>query len=128
MKYLVLVYFDENEFGALAEDEREALWAEGEAYATELQRLRGFIAADALEPTAAATTLRKRNGTITVTDGPFAETKEQLGGFVLIDAPNLDQAVRIAARVPSARFGSVEVRPVRELEAGRACLSPRRSE
>jgi hypothetical protein len=76
----------------------------------------GVLGADALEPTATAVTLRRRRGTVSVTDGPFAETKEQLGGLVLIDAPNLDEAIKVAARVPSARFGSVEVRPVRAPE------------
>ena len=116
MKYLCLVYLDEKTFNALPQEKITALWAESEAYAIELQQRRGFIAADALEPTPAATTVRKRSGAVSVTDGPFAETKEQLGGFVLIDAPNLDEAIKVAARVPAARFGSVEVRPVREYQ------------
>jgi len=115
MKYLCLIYLDEKRLQALPKEESDALWAECDALARELQRQPGFIAADALEPTTMATTLRHRSGGVMVTDGPFAETKEQLAGFILIEAANLDDAIRIAARVPTARFGSVEVRPTREL-------------
>jgi len=114
MKYLCLIYLDEKQFSALPREESDALWAECEALALELERRPGFIAADSLEPTTTATTLRARSGGMLLTDGPFAETKEQLAGFILIDAVNLDDAIRIAARVPAARFGSVEIRPTRE--------------
>ena len=116
MKYLCLIYVDEKYFYSLPTQEADALWAEAETVALELQQRPDFIAADALEPTSAATTLRVRDGAVLVTDGPFAETKEQLGGFILLDAANLDEAIRIAARVPAVRFGSVEVRPIRHLD------------
>jgi hypothetical protein len=119
MKYVCLVYFDERELNALPKKEIDALHAEAEAYVTEMRRREGFLAADALEPTDSAVTLRKRRGAVSVSDGPFAETKEQLGEVVLIDAPNLDEAIKVAARVPSARFGSVEIRPVRVSAAPR---------
>ena len=113
MKYLCLIYLPERQLAALSDDEQKALWAECNAYALELSRGRGYLGGEALESTGAATTLRKRNGAISVTDGPFAETKEQLGGYLLIDAANLDAAIKLAARIPGARFGSIEVRPVR---------------
>jgi hypothetical protein len=115
MKYVCLIYIDEKRLDALPEAEIEALWSEAEAYSIELRKRRGYLSAQALEPIRSATTLRKRNGTVSVTDGPFAETKEQLGGFVLIDAANLDEAIRVATELPAARIGSVEVRPIREV-------------
>jgi hypothetical protein len=119
MKYLCLVYFDESKLDALPKEEIDALHAEAEAYVTAMRRREGFLAAGALEPTDSAVTLRRRRGTVCLSDGPFTETTEQLGGVVLIDAPNLDEAIKIAARVPSARFGSVEIRPVRVSAAPR---------
>jgi hypothetical protein len=102
----------------LSAEQAAALWAECTAYDQELRRRPGYLAAQALEPTSAATTLRRRNDNISVTDGPFAETKEQLGGFLLIEADNLDAAIKIAARIPGARTGSIEIRPVRPHTAG----------
>jgi hypothetical protein len=107
-------------FLRFAEASSDALWAQGEALALDLRQRPDFIAADGLEPTATATTLRVRDGKVFVTDGPFAETKEQLAGFLLIDAPNLDEAIKVAARVPTAGLGSVEVRPTRDLERSHA--------
>ena len=106
MKYLCLVYLDDQKLHAVPD--RECL-ACGEG----LKERGLLIAAEALEP---VQTVRIRNGTVSVTDGPFAETKEQLGGFYLIDARDLNEAIQVAAKIPPAREGSVEVRPVRELD------------
>jgi hypothetical protein len=109
MKYLCLVYLEEQKLHAVPDAE---CLASGEGF-----RNRGLlIAAEALEPVATAATVRVRNGTMSVTDGPFAETKEQLAGFYLIDAHDLNEAIQVAAKIPPAREGSVEVRPVRELD------------
>ena len=115
MKYLCLIYYDEKTLDGWAQASRDAFWAEAEALALGLMQERKLVGGQALEPTSAAVTLRNRHGNVSVTDGPFAETKEQLGGVALIDAANLDEAIGIAARVPAARFGSIEVRPIREL-------------
>jgi hypothetical protein len=109
MKYLCLVYLEESMLRAVADDECMA-------YGQELDRNGYRIAAEALKPVATATTVRVRDGQVSVTDGPFAETKEQLAGFYLIDARDLNEAVRVASKIPPARVGSIEVRPVRELE------------
>ncbi len=110
MKYLCLVYLEEQKLRTVADTECAAC---GAGF-----RERGvLIAAEALQPAGTATTVRVRNGRTTVTDGPFAETKEQLAGFYLIDAKDLDEAIQVAAKIPPAREGSVEVRPVRTLDA-----------
>ena len=108
MKYLCLVYSEEQKLEDI--DDKEC-WANGEA----LRKSGHYIAAEALQPIATATTVRVRNGKISLTDGPFAETKEQLAGFYLIDAKDLNEAIQHAAKIPPARVGSIEVRPVREL-------------
>ncbi len=109
MKYLCLVYSDEQRL----EDVNDA---ECMAFSDELRAGGHRLAAEALESVQTATTVRVRNGKISVTDGPFAETKEQLAGFYLIDAADLNEAIRLAAKIPPARVGSIEVRPVRELQ------------
>jgi hypothetical protein len=109
MKYLCLVYLDEKKLDAVPDSECMAF---GEGLAKSGHR----IAAEALQRVHTATTVRVRNGKVSMTDGPFAETKEQLAGFYLIDAKNLDEAVGLAAKIPPARVGSIEVRPVRELD------------
>ena len=108
MKYLCLVYLSKEKWSAVPD--RECLnSAEG-------LRLNGkLIAAEPLEPIETATSVRIRNGALTITDGPFAETKEQLAGFYLVDAADLDEAIQIASKIPPAREGTIEVRPVREL-------------
>jgi hypothetical protein len=111
VKYLCLVYLEENALHAVPDGECLAC---GDA----LREGGHHLAAEALQPAHAATTLRVRNGKLTVTDGPFAETKEQLAGFYLIEARDLNQAIQLAAKIPPARVGSVEVRPVRALAAG----------
>ncbi|SRR5690554_4292491 len=113
MKYLCLVYSDEKLLHSLPDSPRDP---ECQAYADRISAGGGMIAAEALESVRTATTLRVRNGEVAITDGPFAETKEQLAGFYLIDVEDLDEALRVAAGIPAARVGSVEVRPVRELE------------
>lgn len=112
MKYMLLIYLDEL---ALDEAEREACYVESTQLAQEIKSNGQYLAANPLYPTAAATSVRVREGRRLVTDGPFAETREQLGGYFLIDAADLDQAIGIAARIPMARKGTVEIRPVVEI-------------
>ncbi|HWD00444.1 MAG TPA: YciI family protein [Candidatus Sulfopaludibacter sp.] len=109
---MMLVYLEEKE---LAEAERQACYAESTQLTHDLNARGQFLAAAPLHPVSTATTVRIREGKRLVTDGPFAETREQLGGYFLIDAKDLDEALAIAARIPAARFGSVEVRPIVEL-------------
>jgi hypothetical protein len=109
MRYLLLIYTDE---AAWAEGEREKCYAESTRLAHELHAKQQYLGAAPLHPVATATSVRVREGKRLVTDGPFAETREQLGGFFLVESPNLDEAIAIAARVPGARKGTVEVRPV----------------
>src|SRR5262245_59000296 len=109
MKYLCLVYLEEDKLRAVPDHECAASGAN-------LRAAGYLLAAEPLHPVATATTVRVRHGKVTITDGPFAETKEQLAGFYLIDARDLNEAIQIAAAIPPAREGSVEVRPVRELD------------
>src|SRR5215468_2414085 len=112
MKYMLLIYTDEK---AWAEGEREKCFVESTRLTHELHARGQFLGASPLHPVATATTVRVRDGKRLVTDGPFAETHEQLGGFFLIEAKDLDEAIAVAARIPGARKGTVEVRPVLEL-------------
>ena len=112
MKYLCLVYSDEEQLHALPESPKDA---ECLAYAGTLKESGHLIAGEALESVQTATTVRVRNGKTSVTDGPFAETKEQLAGFYLVDARDLNEAIQVASKIPPARVGSIEVRPVRQL-------------
>ncbi|HET8552383.1 MAG TPA: YciI family protein [Gammaproteobacteria bacterium] len=112
MKYLCLVYSDENELHSLPDSPRDPECA---AYAETIHESGRMLAAEALEPVETATTIRVRNGRTSMTDGPFAETKEQLAGFYLVEARDLNEAIEVAAGIPAARVGSVEVRPVRTL-------------
>ncbi|MBI4400251.1 MAG: YciI family protein [Nitrospirae bacterium] len=112
MKYMLLIYGDEQ---ALSENERQDCYAESTQLAQQLHSNGQYLAANPLQPTAMATSVRVRDGKRLVTDGPFAETREQLGGYFLVDAKNLDEAIAIAARIPTARKGTVEVRPVVEI-------------
>jgi hypothetical protein len=113
MKYMLLIYTDEKSW---TEGEREQCFAESTKLTHELHQQGRYRGASPLQPVATATSVRIRQGTRLVTDGPFAETREQLGGFFLIEAANLDEAIEIAARIPGAKKGTVEVRPVLELE------------
>lgn len=114
MKYLCLVYVEEKILHAMPQNERIALSDESMAYCATLQKQGQLIAASPLHPVDTATTVRVRDGKMTVTDGPFAETKEQLGGYLLIDVRDLNDAVRIASKFPAAQYGSIEVRPLKE--------------
>ncbi len=115
MKYLCLVYVEEKVLNAFPAHERRAISDESMAYCDTLQKTGRLLAASPLHPIETATTVRVREGKTSTTDGPFAETKEQLGGFLMIDVPDLNDAIRVAAQFPAARFGSVEVRPMKEL-------------
>ncbi|MGD9646231.1 MAG: YciI family protein [Pirellulales bacterium] len=112
MKYMLLIYADEN---AWTDAEREACYVESTALTQQLHADGKYLGASPLHPVATATSVRVRDGKRIVTDGPFAETREQLGGFFLVDAKDLDEALDIAGRIPGARKGTVEVRPVLEL-------------
>ena len=115
MKYLCLICIEEKKLDALSGSEFDALFREALAYEEELRRSGHFVMAQALQPVQTATTVRIRNGRVSTTDGPFAETREQLGGFFLVDARDLNEAIRVASKIPPARLGCVEVRPIREL-------------
>jgi hypothetical protein len=115
MKYLCLVYFEGKIWDIMSQKESEALGEESFVYDQALMKSGHFIAAEALDSVHTATTVRVRNGKMSTTDGPFAETKEVLGGFILVHARDLDEAIQIASKIPLARWGSIEVRPVLEL-------------
>jgi hypothetical protein len=117
VKYLCLVYHDEKALDALPECEHDALIEEFREYRDDLQTSGHFVASDMLQPVRMATTIRVRHGKVALWDGPFAETKEQLGGFVLIEARDLNEAIRVAAKMPLARLGCVDVRPIQEIGA-----------
>ncbi|MBI4400249.1 MAG: YciI family protein [Nitrospirae bacterium] len=116
MKYLLMCCTEEKKLTALSKSESDALMDETSAYCGALRKSGHLIVAEPLEPVQMAMTVRVRNGKVSVTDGPFAETKEQIGGFFLINARDLNEAIQVASRFPSARIGSIEVRPVRELQ------------
>jgi hypothetical protein len=116
MKYLCLIYEDETLWQTLPKAEVEKLYAEYAAFKAGLKEHGHLLGCNPLEPTHTATTIRVRSGKISTTDGPFAETKEQLGGYFLIEARDLNDAIHVASRIPSARTGSIEVRPIREVE------------
>jgi hypothetical protein len=115
MKYLCLVYDDERNLDAMSDGEFDGLVAQCLAVDEELRKGGHVIASEALQPVQTATTVRVRNGKVSAIDGPFAETKEQLGGFFLIEARDRDEAIQLAARIPSAQLGSIEVRPIWDL-------------
>jgi hypothetical protein len=112
MRYLCLIYEDEKGWESLPPAESEAIMGEYFAFTEDIRSKGQMVVGEALQPTQTATTVRVRNGKISTTDGPFAETKEQLGGFYLVEAQDLNEAIQIASRIPSARHGSIEVRPV----------------
>ncbi len=111
-QYMLLIYDDERRWAEMSDAERGPIFQEYFALTKELQQVGAYVAGDPLQPTSTATTVRVRDGETLTTDGPFAETKEQLGGYYLIDAKDLNEAIQVASRIPSARFGSIEVRPV----------------
>jgi hypothetical protein len=115
MKYLCLVYDDEKNLDAMSDSELAGLVTQCLTVDEDLRKRGLVIASEALQPVQTATTVRVRNGQVSATDGPFAETKEQLGGFFLIDARDLTEAIEVAAEIPSARLGSIEIRPIWDL-------------
>ena len=116
MQYMLLIYDNEKMWPSMNEKERNALMGEYFAFTEEVKKSGKLVKGDALQPTNTATTVRVRNGKALTTDGPFAETKEQLGGYYLIEAKDLDEAMALAAKIPSARFGSIEVRPIMKFD------------
>ena len=112
MQYLCLIYGDENLADKMSKEEAEKMYGEYFAYTDGIRKSGHYIGGNPLKATSTATTIRVRNGKVSTTDGPFAETKEQLGGYYLVEAPDLDKAIEMAAKIPGARFGSVEVRPI----------------
>ena len=129
MRYLCLIHLDEKQLAAMPQADMDALNARHLALNEDLLQSGHFIEAEALTPGASATCVRVRNGRPTVTDGPYAETKEMVAGFYLVEARDLNEAIQVAARLPSAPMGTVEIRPCRDLEVGgvahRASSKPR---
>ena len=119
MKYLCMVIVDEKKLNAMSESELQALDDESLAFDNTLRKRGHLIAAQALESVHAATTVRVRSGKVSVTDGPFAETNEQIGGFILIEAKDLNEAIQLASKIPAIRLGGVEVRPIKELTSSK---------
>lgn len=112
MKYLCLIYEDEKLYATMSEADTAALMGSYDAFTKDIMKSGHMVAGEALQPVSTATTVRVRKGKVSTTDGPFAETKEQLGGYYLIEARDLNEAVQIASRIPGAASGCVEVRPI----------------
>jgi hypothetical protein len=114
MRYLCLIYDDEKTWATMPKDKADSMMGEYFAFTEGIKHSGHYIGGEALQPVHTATTVRLRNGKVSTTDGPFAETKEQLGGYYLIDAKDLNDAIQVASRIPSAKLGSIEVRPIQE--------------
>ena len=114
MKYLCLIYDDEKKAATMSKEEGERFMGEYFAFTEGIKQSGHYLGGNALQPVSTATTVRSRNGKLSTTDGPFAETKEQLGGYYLIEARDLNDALQVAAKIPSVRAGSIEVRPIME--------------
>ena len=112
MRYLCLIYDEEKKITGMSKGESDAFMGEYFTFTDSIKGSGHYVAGEALHPVQTATTVRIRNGKMSTTDGPFAETKEQLGGFYLIEARDLNDAIQVASKIPSARYGSVEVRPI----------------
>jgi hypothetical protein len=112
MKYLLLIYENEASWAGVSEEEQGKIFGEYMDYTVDIRRKGNYIAGEALQPVATATTVRVKDGKTLTTDGPFAETREQLGGFYLVEAKDLDEAITLAGRIPASRTGSIEVRPI----------------
>ncbi len=112
MKYLLLIYESEKAWDAVSEAEKGKIFQEYMDYTARIRKSGNYIAGQALQPIATATTVRVKNGKTLTTDGPFAETREQLGGFYMVEAKDLDEAIALAAGIPASRTGSIEVRPI----------------
>jgi hypothetical protein len=115
MQYMLLIYDEEAKWAKMSEAERGKIFGEYGAFTQGIQKSGQMVSGAPLQPTATATTVRVKDGKTVTTHGPFAETREQLGGYYLIEAKDLDEATAIAAKIPSARFGSIEVRPVMKM-------------
>jgi len=117
MRYMLLIYDEETKVAKMSKPERGAIHQEYGEFIDDIRKKGAFLAGDPLQPTSTATTVRGKNGKTITTDGPFAETKEQLGGYFIVEAKNLDEAIAIAARIPSVRVGgSIEVQPIMEID------------
>ena len=112
MKYLLLIYENEGQWAGMSEAEQGKIFGEYMQFTKDIKKSGHYLGGEALQPIATATTVRVKNGKTVSTDGPFAETREQLGGFYLVEAKDLDEACAVAARIPAARTGSIEVRPI----------------
>jgi hypothetical protein len=115
MEYLLLIYSNEKTWDAMSKDELGAVYGEYMAFTEDIKAKGNYKGGNPLQPTTTATTVRVQAGKTLRTDGPFAETKEQLGGYYLVEAKDLDEAIALAARIPSARMGSIEVRPIQKM-------------
>jgi hypothetical protein len=114
MRYLCLIYDEEKKLGAMPKSESDAFMGEYFAFTEDIKKSGHYLGGEALQPVNTATSVRVRSGKMSTTDGPFAETKEQLGGYYLIEAKDLNDALQVASRIPSAKFGTVEVRPIQD--------------
>ncbi len=112
MKYMLLIHDSEKMWSTLSQDEQQQIMADYRRFSDEIKASGQYLAGSQLQPTSAATSVRVRNGKRVVTDGPFAETREQLGGYYLVDAKDLDEAIGLAERLPSAKLGTIEIRPL----------------
>ena len=117
MKYLCLIYDEEKKLEQMPKSEGEAFMGEYFGFTEGIKKSGHYLGGNALKPVQTATTIRVRNGKVSTTDGPFAETQEQLGGYYLINAKDLNDAIQVAAKIPSSRIGSIEVRPIMEFNA-----------
>ena len=114
MKYLCLIYDEEKKMSSMSKTEGEAMMGEYFGFTEGIKKSGHYLGGNALQPVQTATTVRVRNGKVSTTDGPFAETQEQLGGYYLIEAKDLNDAIQVAQKIPSSRIGSIEVRPIME--------------
>lgn len=115
MRYMLMICTDQNTIGALSPEKGSAMLAEYAAFAEEMGRRGVLLGGERLRPTTDATTVRVRDGEVLAADGPFAETKEQVGGYYLVDCKDLDEAIEVASKIPGARHGTIEVRPIWEM-------------
>jgi hypothetical protein len=116
MRYLCLIYDEEKKIAGMSQSEQEKFMGDYFTFTEDIRKSGHHLAGEALQPVNTATTIRMRNGKISTTDGPFAETKEQLGGFYMINARDLNEAIKVAAKIPSAKLGSIEIRPIQEFD------------
>jgi hypothetical protein len=117
MRYMLLIYERESNMATMSQEDQGKMYGEYMAFTEDIKRNGHYVAGAPLQPTATATTVRVTNGKTLTTDGPFAETREQLGGYYLIEAKDLNEAIALASRIPAARTGSIEVRPIQEIPA-----------